>query len=105
MELAASGDRYLSVSNKWLEYGNQASMPFYVLHQPVIVMLGFWIAGVSWSIPLKLIFLIVDAFSIIMVLYQFLIAKVSILRILFGMKGNAGRVSGAESVLRNDVKI
>lgn len=101
----AMGDRYLSVSNKWLKYGKQVSMPFYVLHQPVIVMLGFWIAGVSWSIPLKLIFLMVAGFSIIMVLYQFLIAKVSILQILFGMKGNVGRVSGAESVLRNDVKI
>lgn len=74
-------------------------MPFYVPHQSVIVVLGFLIADVSWSIPLKFIFLMVAAFSIIMVLYQLLVAKVSILRILFGMKGNAGRLPDVESVL------
>ncbi|WP_129725973.1 acyltransferase family protein [Ectobacillus funiculus] len=101
----AVGDRYLSVSNRWLKYGNQASMPFYVLHQPVIVLLGFLIAGVSWSIPLKLIFLIVAAFLIIMVLYEFLIARVSIFRVLFGMKGNGGKVPRGGSVLRNHIKM
>lgn len=103
--IIAVGDRYLSVSNKWLKYGNQASMPFYVLHQPIIVMLGFLVADVSWSIPIKLIFLIVAAFLIIIVLYQFLIVKISILRILFGMKRNAGRVPSDESVVRNETRM
>lgn len=101
----AVSDRYLSLSNRWLKYGNQASMPFYVLHQPVIVLLGFLIADVSWSIPLKLIFLIVAAFLIIMVLYEFLIARVSIFRVLFGMKGNKERVSRGDPVLRNHIKM
>ena len=83
----AVAERHLSFSNKWLSYSSQASMPFYVLHQPVIVTLGFFIANEAWSIPVKLIFLMVVAFFIIMLLYQFIISKVSILRILFGIKG------------------
>jgi glucans biosynthesis protein C len=85
----AVAKRHLSFSNKWLTYSSQASMPFYVLHQPVIVTLGFFIANKAWSIPVKLIFLMVVAFFIIMLLYQFIISKVSILRILFGIKGDS----------------
>jgi glucans biosynthesis protein C len=58
----ALGERHLSFSNRWLRYSNQASMPFYVLHQPVIVILGFFISDIAWSIPLKLIFLSVVSF-------------------------------------------
>lgn len=77
----------LSFSNKWLKYGNQASMPFYVLHQPVIVTLGFCITNSDYSIPVKLIFLIMISLIIILVLYQFIISRISFLRVLFGMKG------------------
>ncbi|WP_413299494.1 acyltransferase family protein [Bacillus sp. 1P10SD] len=83
----AVAEKHLSFSNKWLSYSSQASMPFYVLHQPVIVTLGFFIADETWSIPVKLIFLMVTAFCIIMLLYHFIISKVAILRILFGIKG------------------
>ncbi|MDR6123381.1 glucan biosynthesis protein C [Bacillus sp. SLBN-46] len=84
----AVAKRHLSFSNKWLTYSSQASMPFYVLHQPVIVTLGFFIANKAWSIPVKLIFLMVVAFFIIMFIYHIIISKVSILRILFGIKGD-----------------
>jgi glucans biosynthesis protein C len=86
----ALGERHLSFSNRWLSYSNRASMPFYVLHQPVIVILGFFISDIGWSIPLKLIFLSVVSFTIIMILFHFGISKVSFIRILFGMKGDFG---------------
>ncbi|MGG3564669.1 acyltransferase family protein [Neobacillus rhizosphaerae] len=85
----AVAERHLSFSNKWLSYGSQASMPFYVLHQPVIVTIGFFIANEAWSIPVKLIFLMVVAFLIIMLVYHLMISKVSTLRILFGIKGDS----------------
>ncbi|MEH7180401.1 acyltransferase family protein [Neobacillus vireti] len=81
-------DSKLSYTNKWLNYGNEASMPFYVLHQPIIVTVGFFIAEYDWSIQFKLLFIIITAFLIIMFIYQFVIIKVSFIRILFGMKGN-----------------
>lgn len=80
-------DKKLSFSNKWLQYGNKASMPFYVLHQPVIVTLGFIIADVDWSLPVKLVFLLTIAFFIIMAIYHFIISRISFIRVLFGMKG------------------
>ncbi|RHW32390.1 acyltransferase [Lysinibacillus yapensis] len=80
-------DRYLAFANDFLNYTSEASMPFYVLHQPIIVFVGYTIRDFSWSIPLKLIFLVTVSFVIIMSLYHFLIRKISILRILFGLKG------------------
>lgn len=81
-------DKYLSTPNRFLQYGSEASMAFYVLHQPVIVILGFFIRDLSWQTPAKLIFLIVTAFMLIMLFYHFFIQKHRILRFLFGMKGN-----------------
>jgi glucans biosynthesis protein C len=83
----AVADKKLSFSSKWLQYGNQASMPFYVLHQPVIVTLGFIIADDDWSIPVKLVFLLTVAFFIIMAIYHFVISRLTFIRVLFGMKG------------------
>jgi peptidoglycan/LPS O-acetylase OafA/YrhL len=87
----ALADKKLSFSNKWLKYGSQASMPFYVLHQPVIVTLGFLIAEVDWSIPVKLVFLLSLSFFIIIGFYHFIISRIRFIRVLFGMKGQKGR--------------
>jgi glucans biosynthesis protein C len=88
----ALSDKKLSYSNKWLKYGNQASMPFYILHQPVIVMLGFMIADIDWSIPVKLVFLLIIAFVIIMAIYHFMISRISFIIILFGMKSKRNEI-------------
>ena len=80
------GNRYLSFSNHFLTYTSEATMPFYVLHQPIIVLIGYMIYDFSWSIPIKLLFLITVSFVLIMTIYHFVIRKVKILRILFGLK-------------------
>ena len=80
------GDKYLNFSNQALKYTSEASMPFYILHQPIIILLGFFIYNLDWSVPVKLIFLVSAAFGIIMSLYQLLIRRVQFLRVLFGLK-------------------
>lgn len=80
------GDKYLNFSNQTLTYSSEASMPFYILHQPIIILLGFFIYNLDWSVPVKLIFLVSAAFVIIISLYQLLIRRVQFLRVLFGLK-------------------
>lgn len=84
-------DRYLSFTNRFLKYASEASMPFYVLHQPVIVLLGFFIRDLSWPIPVKLVFLISISFILIMGGYHFVVRHFGVLRFLLGMKGARGR--------------
>lgn len=81
------GDKYLSFSHRYLNYGSEASMPFYVLHQPIIVMIGFLIRDLPWTVPMKLSFLLIVSFLIIAVVYHFIIRRFFVLRLLFGMKG------------------
>lgn len=80
------GEKYLMRSNRVLKYTSAASMPFYVIHQPVIVTLAFLLYTLDWAVPVKLVLLVPSAFLIIMVLYHFLIQRFDWLRVLFGMR-------------------
>jgi peptidoglycan/LPS O-acetylase OafA/YrhL len=80
------GSNYLDFSNATLKYANQAVLPFYMLHQTVIVVIGFLI--VDWHMPVifKYLLLVVSSFVTIMALYEFVVRRVKVLRFLFGMK-------------------
>jgi glucan biosynthesis protein C len=69
-----------------LEYANEAVLPFYIMHQTVLVVVGFFV--VSWAIPdlFKWIIILLSTFVIIMALYEFIVRRVNLLRVLFGMK-------------------
>jgi glucan biosynthesis protein C len=79
-------DRYLRGSNRFLQYTSEASMPLYVIHQPVIVSLGFLIYTLDWSVSLKLFFLVLTACLVILFLYHVIIKRLDVFRVLFGMK-------------------
>jgi glucans biosynthesis protein C len=80
-------NRFLTQENNFFNYNSALSMPFYVLHQPVIVMVGFLIYQLDWPIAVKLVFLITTSLSMILFSYEFFIKKITVLRVLFGMKG------------------
>lgn len=43
------GYRYLSRTNTLLAWAKDASYPVYILHQPIIVMIGYYIIQCSWG--------------------------------------------------------
>jgi hypothetical protein len=79
--------RHLNFSNGFLKYANEAVLPFYILHQTVIVGIGFFIRNWQLAVFPKYLFLASVSFIIIMVLYEFMVKRVAFLRLLFGMKG------------------
>jgi hypothetical protein len=79
--------RYLNFNNRFLNYANEAVLPFYILHQSVIVILGFFIADWDIAVFPKFLFMVLVNFAIIMILYEFVVKPINILRYLFGMKG------------------
>ena len=46
--------KHLNFSNKWLVYGNETIMPFYLLHQPVIIVIAYFVVQWEAGIPVKL---------------------------------------------------
>ncbi len=80
------GSKYLSFSNPLLRYANKAVLPFYILHQTAIVIVGFLIANWDASVMVKYLVLSTSSFVVIMVLYELLIKRFKVGRFLFGMK-------------------
>ena len=78
---------HLNFSNGFLKYANQAVLPFYILHQTVIVTVGYFIRDWQLAVFPKYLFLAAVSFVIIMVLYEFVVKRIGVLRFLFGMKG------------------
>lgn len=78
---------HLSFTNRLLKYANEAVLPFYILHQTVIVCIGYFIRGWQWAVFPKYLFLAGMSFIAVMVLYEFAVKRVNVLRYLFGMKG------------------
>jgi hypothetical protein len=79
--------RYLNFSNGFLKYASEAVLPFYILHQTVIVVVGFFIRDWEWAVFPKYLFLASTSFAVIIVLYEFIVKRIEALRLLFGMKG------------------
>ncbi|NLP58345.1 acyltransferase [Lutibacter sp. B1] len=65
---------------------NEAIYPFYILHQTVIIILGYYIIQLNVSILLKIVLLVFISFPLIIIIYRLLIYPFKIPRILFGMK-------------------
>jgi peptidoglycan/LPS O-acetylase OafA/YrhL len=80
------GRKHIDFSTPFLRYANEAVLPFYILHQTVLLCVGYFV--VRWAIPdlLKWVIILAASFAIIMVLYEFLVRRLNILRFLFGMK-------------------
>jgi glucan biosynthesis protein C len=77
---------HLDYSNRFLRYANEAVLPFYILHQTVIVVIGYFIKDWQWGVLPKYLFLAGTSFVVIMVLYEFAVKRVRPLRYLFGMR-------------------
>jgi len=92
------GLQRLNVSAPLLAYANEAVLPFYILHQPVLLAVGYFV--VRWTIPAGLKFIVIDAvaFPIIMALYELAVRRFSVLRVLFGMKLRQRGATEARSV-------
>lgn len=80
------GQRLRAVDTPFLKYANEAVLPFYILHQTVLLGVGYFV--VQWSLPALAAYLVIAAVSllIIMGLYELLVRRVNVLRFLFGMK-------------------
>lgn len=79
------GRKHLSFDHKYLKISNELVLPFYVLHQSVIVAIAFYVVGLDLIVIEKyLLIVLVSFFIIVALLYP--ISKINLLRFLFGMR-------------------
>lgn len=80
------GQHVLNKPHPWLQHFNEGLYPFYILHQTVIITIGFYICQLPWGIFAK--FWIVAFLTLLtcVLLYFLLIRPFNLMRILFGMR-------------------
>jgi peptidoglycan/LPS O-acetylase OafA/YrhL len=86
LALLGFGKRHLSFNHPVLKYATEAVYPWYILHQTVIVMIGYFAAGWNMGMWWKYVFVAAAMLLITGALYEFPIRRCLVLRPLFGLK-------------------
>ena len=84
--LLGISQRSLNFSNRFLEYASEAVLPFYILHQTIIIILGFYIVKTNYPLMVKYIFINVISFALTVAIYDITVKRLGVLRFLFGMR-------------------
>jgi surface polysaccharide O-acyltransferase-like enzyme len=79
------GRKHLSFNHKYLKVSNELVLPFYILHQSVIVAVAFYVVSLDLIVIEKYLLVLLASFPIIAALL-YPISKINVLRFLFGMR-------------------
>jgi len=80
------GSRFLNRSNSFMTYANEAVLPFYILHQTVIISIGYYVVPTGLPVIVKYPIVALSSFAAIMLIYEVLVRRLGFLRFLFGMR-------------------
>jgi heme/copper-type cytochrome/quinol oxidase subunit 2 len=79
------GRKHLSFHHKYLKVSNELVLPFYILHQSVIVAVAFYVVSLDLIVIEKYLLVLLASFPIIVALL-YPVSKINVLRFLFGMR-------------------
>jgi glucans biosynthesis protein C len=86
LTVIAYGQVYLNKPHPWISKLNEGLYPFYILHQTVIIAIGYYICQLPWSIAAKFWSIAMLSLLACMTIYLILIRPIIIMRWVFGMK-------------------
>ena len=78
--------KYLDRNTPFRKTANEAIYPFYLLHQPVLVITGYLVVRLNIPVLMKVSLIMTSSLILILSVYWFLIRPFNVTRILFGMK-------------------
>ncbi|WP_295118642.1 acyltransferase family protein [uncultured Chitinophaga sp.] len=80
------GKRYLNRPHPALEYANRGIYPFYILHQTVIVIIGYYVIATNDGILEKYLFISFVSLVLSVLVYHVFIRPFAVMRFIFGVK-------------------
>jgi glucans biosynthesis protein C len=84
--IIAFGQHHLNKPHPWLTKVSEGLYPFYILHQTVIIAIGYYICQLDWSIAAKYWTIAMLTLMSCAAFYLLLIRPFNVMRFLFGMK-------------------
>jgi glucan biosynthesis protein C len=82
----AWAQHYLNRPHAWLKHVNEGLYPFYILHQTVIIAIGYYVCQWPWSIAAKFWTIAFLTLISCVLFYFLLIRPFNAMRLFFGMK-------------------
>jgi glucans biosynthesis protein C len=86
LALVGAGKALLGTPIRGLRYASEASFPFYVLHQTVIVAVAYVVVGWDLAVWPKFATVSLAALALTLLLYEVVVRRTTATRFLFGMK-------------------
>ncbi|MDP3583147.1 MAG: acyltransferase family protein, partial [Ignavibacteria bacterium] len=80
------GKVHLNKPSKVLTYANESVYPLYILHQSVELIFAYYIIQLDLGVLPKFVLLVAATFGISLLIYELLIKRFNLTRLLFGMK-------------------
>jgi hypothetical protein len=80
------GMRLLNRQSRVVDYANDAILPFYIFHHPVVVVIAFFTIPWDISLGLKFFFISTAALIVTLLIYDLLIRRWNVMRVLFGLR-------------------
>lgn len=74
------------IASKVSPYANEAVLPFYIIHEPVIVIVGYYIVKLETNVAVKYTVISITSLIVTLLLYELLVRRISVMRVLFGMR-------------------
>ena len=98
MAMLAMGVIWLHRSNAVVRYGAESALPVYIIHHPVVVILGSFIITWNLPLPLRFLLLVTGAMAITVGIYEFGVRRTNVTRFIFGLPPLGDRpASGAQA--------
>lgn len=76
---------HLTFRNSFLTWANEAVYPYYIFHQTITVIAGFYLAPLDWPVAVKFLVLAAETLLGCFLLYE-IVRRVQWLRPLFGLR-------------------
>jgi len=77
--------KFLNFSNRFLRYGNDAVLPYYIIHSTPIALIGLYVVQWNMDVLPKYVINTILAFIATAVIYE-LVKRLNVTRFLFGMR-------------------
>jgi glucans biosynthesis protein C len=102
MTVIGYAKQYLNKDSKFRKLANEAIYPFYLLHQPAIVVIGYFVVQTDIAVTWKAILITFSSFTTTVAVYWLLIRPFNVMRVIFGM--NTLKKSRHESIVNWPLK-
>ncbi|MFZ1290912.1 MAG: acyltransferase family protein [Melioribacteraceae bacterium] len=77
---------FLNKPSAMLTYANESVYPLYILHQTIMIILGYYIVQLNLNVLTKFVTLILLTFGGSFLFYELFIKRFNLMRMLFGLK-------------------